>query len=59
MVMRVLQAIRVERCPVVRLRRKRKRLAAVHEELLRQFDAGRQTAVEWRIEVLLRAPATV
>ena len=35
------------------------RLRAVHEDLLRQFDAGRQTAVEWEeIEELLRAPAT-
>jgi 2-phosphinomethylmalic acid synthase len=34
------------------------RLHAIHEELLRQFDAGRQTAVEWEeIEELLRAPA--
>jgi isopropylmalate/homocitrate/citramalate synthase len=33
------------------------RLRTVHEELLRQFDAGRQTAVEWEeIEALL-APA--
>jgi citrate (Re)-synthase len=36
------------------------RLRAVHEELLRQFDAGRQTAVEWEeIEELLRVPARV
>jgi isopropylmalate/homocitrate/citramalate synthase len=33
------------------------RLRSVHEELLRQFDAGRQTAVEWEeIEALLPAP---
>jgi 2-phosphinomethylmalic acid synthase len=31
------------------------RLCGVHVELLRQFDAGRQTAVEWEeIEDLLR-----
>jgi 2-phosphinomethylmalic acid synthase len=33
-------------------------LRTLHEELLRQFDAGRQTAVEWEeIEELLSAPA--
>jgi citrate (Re)-synthase len=33
------------------------RLLRVHEELLRQFDAGRQTAVEWEeIAELLHAP---
>ena len=36
------------------------RLRAVHEELLGQFDGGRQTAVEWEeIEELLRVPARV
>src|SRR5919204_941988 len=36
------------------------RLRAVHEELLRQFDAGRQTAVEWEEieELLSRAAAS-
>jgi 2-phosphinomethylmalic acid synthase len=37
-----------------------RRLRAVHDELSRQFDAGRQTAVEWEeIEALLRQPAAV
>ena len=36
------------------------RLRAVHDQLSRQFDAGRQTAVEWEeIEDLLKRPATV
>jgi hypothetical protein len=34
-------------------------MRAIHEELSRQFDAGRQTAVEWEeIEELLRAPVS-
>jgi 2-phosphinomethylmalic acid synthase len=35
-------------------------LVALHEELLRQFDAGRQTAVEWEeIAELLPGAALV